>query len=196
MLEKVSRYIVNFLIDKKVANKDLYEVYLYGAMLFLSNAAGIISIFLISLLFFNIFTFLVFVVVFIPLRLTAGGYHCNQYSTCFIVSNVIFLLTALLAKVTCFFEMFPVFASAVSLVIVIAFSPVENKYNPLSKIMRAINRRKAIILTVLQCILINILNLIQNTNLDYYVCLAACSGLSVNALMIIQIIDERRKKNA
>ena len=87
MLNKISNLIVNVLINKKSIEEKDRPIYLYGAMLLLSTLAGILSIIIISLVFFDFITVLVFFIFFIPLRVHAGGYHCKKYSSCFIVSN-------------------------------------------------------------------------------------------------------------
>lgn len=187
--------LVKLLINKQIIDKERQEIYLYGAMLFLSTTAGILSIFVLSIVFFDLFTFLVFFIFFVPLRLYAGGYHCNNYYSCFIVSNIIFLLIALLAKTTHSLVLFPTLSSIVTLVTVIVLSPVTNKFNILSTRRRNINRKNSLYIIMIQFIVINVLNIIHLYNISYYTCIASYSGLSIAFLMIIELLKERICKN-
>jgi len=196
MLNKVSNMMVQILIDKKIVDEDKREVYLYGAMLFLSSVLGILSILLLSIILFDFITFLVFIVFFIPLRIHAGGYHCKTYSCCFIVSNILFLLIGFSAKYTYSFVLFQIIASIITLFTVIAYSPVTNKYNPLSARRILINRKKSIYIMIFQCLVIFLLLSLRSEYIDFYTCIASYSGFTIAILMFIELIKERRPKNA
>lgn len=199
MLQKLSNIIVEFLINRKNIEEKDKEIYLYGAMLFLSTLAGILSIILISILFFDLATVLIFFVFFTPLRVHSGGYHCKKYMTCFIVSNIIFVLIVLFSKFVFNYFSFicsliSIGSSLVTLIIVILLSPVINANNALSPGKKEKNRKKSITYATISFFIILILSLVNINRLDYYICVASFSELSIAILMIMEKIIERRNK--
>ena len=196
MLYKVSNLLVNMLVGKNSLKTEKQEVYMYGTMLFVSTFVGLLSLFFVSIIFFDLVTFLVFLSFFVPLRLYAGGYHCKNYSTCFVVSNILFVLVVLSAKVIYSISWITTVFSSITFIMVILFSPVTNNANPLSERRKQINRKKSIYIVTAQFAIINIPIFLQLKSIGYYIGLATCSELSIAILMMIEIIIERRRKNA
>ena len=184
------------LVGKNSLKTEKQEVYMYGTMLFVSTFVGLLSLFFVSIIFFDLVTFLVFLSFFVPLRLYAGGYHCKNYSTCFVVSNILFVLVVLSAKVIYSISWITTVFSSITFIMVILFSPVTNNANPLSGRRKQINRKKSIYIVTAQFAIINIPIFLQLKSIGYYIGLATCSELSIAILMMIEIIIERRRKNA
>lgn len=68
------------------------SIYVYGFELFLSTMLSVVSVLLFALFFSAPETGLIFLFVFMGLRLFSGGYHAKTYGHCFILTNAIFLL--------------------------------------------------------------------------------------------------------
>ena len=199
MLNKISNIIVNVLINKKSIEEKDRPIYLYGTMLLLSTLAGLLSIIIISLIFFDFFTVLVFFIFFIPLRVHAGGYHCKKYSSCFIVSNILFIAVVLLAKISYINYFFSVYGailiSGVTLFMVVLLAPVTNANNRLSPKKKKSNRKKSIIYATIYFSIILIFKWFDFEQLDYIICVAAFSELIIVILMVIEKLIERRIKD-
>lgn len=92
MLNVISNKLAQGLL-RKVGNTEYdVEVYTYGFELIISTFLGLISIVLVSLIQFDLKTGLLFIYIFVPLRLFTGGYHAKTYGKCFVLSNLSFLL--------------------------------------------------------------------------------------------------------
>lgn len=59
--------------------------------LIISTVVGLTSILLISYLLFELKSGLIFIIMFVPLRLFTGGYHAKTYGKCFVISNCAYL---------------------------------------------------------------------------------------------------------
>ena len=199
MLNKISSKIVKILIEKKVIEESNKAIYFYGTMLFLSTLGGLLSIFAISLFFFDLTTVLVFFMFFIPLRVHAGGYHCKNFFSCFVVSNLLFIIVVSLAKMFLNYAIIGIYGaillSVLTLLSVVAFAPVTNANNPISPKKKRNNRKKSIFYAALYLIIILIFSEFKYEHLDYYIWVASISELSIVFLMIIEIISERSTKN-
>lgn len=90
MLHKLSTKIAQKLITYSGEEKE--AIYIYGLELIISTTIGLSSILLISNMLFELKSGLIFIAMFVPLRLFTGGYHAVTYSKCFVVSNCSYLL--------------------------------------------------------------------------------------------------------
>ena len=86
MLNKVACKLAKKIVECSDTDKE--EIYIYGLELIISTFFGLSSILLISCLLFCFTSGLVFISVFVPLRLFTGGYHAENYGKCFIISNI------------------------------------------------------------------------------------------------------------
>lgn len=98
MLNKVAGKLAKKLAECSDADKE--EIYIYGLELIISTFFGLISILVISCLLSCFTSGLVFISVFVPLRLFIGGYHAATYSKCFVFSNISYLIVLLVRDIT------------------------------------------------------------------------------------------------
>lgn len=90
--------ISNILLKNGIITEDDKEIYEYGSFVFVFNLlimlAGAAIAFLLKELKFMIFFFLFF----IPLRMFIGGYHRKTPQSCFVLSELFFLIIILMYK--------------------------------------------------------------------------------------------------
>lgn len=103
MLNKVAYKIAKKIVECSDADKE--EIYIYGLELIISTFFGLVSILLISCLLSRFTSGLVFISVFVPLRLFTGGFHAATYNRCFVISNISYLLILFVRDIT--LEIFP-----------------------------------------------------------------------------------------
>lgn len=200
MLEKIAHTFAGYIMARSKGSGEDEEIIEYGITLFLSTAMGVISIFIISAIFFDIYAAAVFLVIFIPLRKCSGGYHCSTYSACFILSNLLFTAVMLLAQVSVLWQGYYIPAAAaalLSMLCIVRYAPVINKNNPIGKKLQCKNRKKAIWLSAVYCAcIVSGLIVFRHSTLGFYMCVAAYA-ISVVAVLIIAVkIHERRNKDA
>ena len=135
------------------------EVYQYGFEILFSSIATFLIAALSGVLLHCFTAAMLFFVIFATFRQICGGYHANHYWSC----NLLFLLV--INAVLVVYRFFPadsfttmhyIFLT-VSLLIICAYAPVENKNKPLSAeqvlLFRKISRIIAILLAVVSCLI-------------------------------------------
>jgi accessory gene regulator B len=93
-MEKYLRLIGKFL--------SLYSAYTEDTIVFclklwISTILQMIVLFILSMLLFDIWLFVSFVIVFCSLRIMIWGYHCKTFKNCFLVTTFLFLLVGFLS---------------------------------------------------------------------------------------------------
>lgn len=96
MIKFVSQKITVFLLHQNVIEDEDSDIYRYGIELIVSSIISVLNIMLISFLFGIPFAGIVFLAVFIPLRMYAGGYHSDTYLKCNILFILVYLLVLLI----------------------------------------------------------------------------------------------------
>lgn len=91
MLHKLSCILTKFLLDRVDGDTCEEEIYIYGFELIISTIVGLASIMTISWVLADANSGLIFIILFVPLRIFTGGYHANTYSRCFVISNLAYL---------------------------------------------------------------------------------------------------------
>lgn len=196
MLNNCAVWLTKKLYDHCSLDEVRRPVYIYGFELFLSTASSMISILIISSIFFNIFSGCLFLAVFITLRLFSGGYHAETYGRCFILTNCVFLLSIAFSQVILLF-----LPDGISLMVcaimtitagmaVFILSPIRNQNHPLSEARYKKNRWIACILAcILSCA--SIVSLVFRAG-SYYPILFSVTLAAVAVMMIIPKLNERR----
>lgn len=128
-------------------------IYVYGAELTLSCLISSCTILLLSLLFGNILSGIIFLILFISLRLFAGGYHAETYRNCFILTNCVFVLSYgvsmlidLLRNNTLCFAILLISATTIFLL-----TPIRNHHHPLTETTYLKNKHISRVLIFMEC---------------------------------------------
>lgn len=79
MLNNIATKISNIIIQKCQLSSDLIKIYTYGCELLISTGLGMMSVFLISCLLGRPLSGIIFLIVFVSLRLFCGGLHASTY---------------------------------------------------------------------------------------------------------------------
>ena len=185
MLQSISSHLCTFLIRRNVIRARDSPVYQYGFEITLSTCFIFLSILLIA--FFSQYPYsgMLYLLIISPLRITAGGYHAKTYKGCFVLSNLVFLCTLLVASLLTAVKTPGIIwwlILSVSCLYIRKNSPMHNPHHPISDKIKAQNRKRLFlflmicftVLTVLICIL----------KYNFYLNLSVLSVLSVACLMI------------
>ena len=134
MLEAISKKITVKWIENGVINKEFEDAYIYGLLLLLSTGINIAVIATISAYMHKSLIWVPFLVGFIPLRITAGGFHAKTPFRC----GVFFCggYTLLLLLVTCMPDsariIIELISTVVSAILVYKLAPISSSNKPLS----------------------------------------------------------------
>ena len=83
---------LDYLIKQEIIDHKELKIITYGMNVIIFNFLNIVSIIAISSILGNIFFGVLFLIVFIPIRITSGGYHCKTAFNCFILFNIIYIV--------------------------------------------------------------------------------------------------------
>lgn len=92
---KISDYIATILSKDIYHNKDDIEVISYGLQGYISTFLNSLLSFLIALGMNLMYEYILFNIIFIPIRMKHKGYHCKTFIGCVINSNIMILIATL-----------------------------------------------------------------------------------------------------
>jgi len=146
MIAKLSAITALFFANKDVYSHDEIDIYKYGFELLFSTIINSACILLIAALMGIVFESVLFAAAFIPLRLSAGGYHAKHHWSCILSTNTIFFAFAMMLRYmyTNFMLPYILLSVTVSFLLIWKLSPVEAVNKPLSIDQRKKQRNRSI----------------------------------------------------
>lgn len=143
MIHRTAASLAKLWAKNGVVPANEMEAYQYGLELLLSSAANIAVMVILSAVASYPWFFIPYLAAFIPLRLSAGGYHAKHHLSCILFNAVIYGVSLMIvtrlapsaAIVSCFLE------SCLSLTVIFLIAPVPVKNKPLSSSEKEKNRR-------------------------------------------------------
>ena len=129
MITTLAQYITGCLLRNDIIESEKQDIYTYGFEVIISSISGFAIALILGFAFSQPLECILFLIAFVSMRSYCGGYHADTYLKC----NSIFTLT--IAAVMLFFKFvtkYPIYIhfliGVFSLVTVIIFAPVENKF--------------------------------------------------------------------
>ena len=98
MLQKISKSMAHFFVVQNVSKPEYEAVYAYGAEILLSTVINGCIAAAIAILTKTVFPSLIFLLVFILMRRTAGGYHADTHIGCMAILVLVHLAFVILIK--------------------------------------------------------------------------------------------------
>lgn len=168
-------------------------IYIYGSELLFSTALATFSILLTSFLAGRLFAGILFILIFVSLRVFVGGYHASTYRNCFLLTNVVFLaaLTAsiLLDKLG---GSILTLGLILSICIIWMLAPICNPHHPLSKESYQKNKSVGRVLVCIEGMASVVADLLLSQTGIAVLPIASTSIIAVAVMMIISKMSERR----
>lgn len=127
-MEKIADYIIAFLLKRQLMDKEDANVYHYALCLVLLYVANILTLICVGIVLKQVVVILLFLLFFIPLRTTAGGYHCKTRLHCYLCSVLsVSILLVLEQKLSIVIQVI----AAISLIPISVLVPMESHNKPL-----------------------------------------------------------------
>ena len=145
MERKLAFHIAAKIASHGYIEKGQISVYTYGFELLISTIIEVCLLILISVLLGAPFSWLFFLLGFIPERIHAGGYHAKTHRSCYIIFTSLFTLSSFISLFFSFPDIFPLITSLVLLFLMLIWGPVEATNKPLSIERRRKNHLRALI---------------------------------------------------
>lgn len=135
----------------------------HGFDIFISDFINLILIIIIGIITHTVLEALLFYMFFAFLRCSTGGYHADTKLKCIITYGSIYFIFTLLLKTHFFnFIMINLVLTILSVLLILALSPVQHINNPLSLDEVQMNKKKSILKTISIFILYLLLMILKN----------------------------------
>lgn len=192
MLNKLSLFLANRII--KNSKECLYDIdiYVYGIEIFLSTIGTFLSVLLIAVLFSDVKSAVVFLSIFVPLRLFTGGYHADSYMKCFATSNMSWLGILTIKNIV--WKKLPLALWFAVIVISEGYiwkkAPIQSKNQPLNEKKKKRCKITARIILMIDMVWISALSI---NNIEW-MCMAVLSNCLVALLMMVTDKDAKKRR--
>lgn len=186
MLKRLSQRLVSLWVRNEVILSEDASIYCYGLELLLSSAINLLIMIGLSLTFGKPLIFIPYILSFIPLRIYAGGYHAKNHVSCMLFNAALFSASLILITIVPAHNMALVCTvlNFISLIFIMALSPVPAKNKPLSEEEAVKYRRASIYLSVAILFLSFVLFRTSFISLAWY-CMISYGELNSVFLMIV-----------
>lgn len=159
-MKKIATSLSNKLVEQKIIPAEEVDIYRYGFEILLSSGTTSLSIVILAFALNAPCWGILYLLISVPLKITAGGYHAPTYVRCFFLSNLSFVLI-LMAHY--FFErthaplllwFLVLFGSSLY---IYSKAPVQHPNQPLSEAAITQNKAKAKIILLLDYLIVVLL---------------------------------------
>lgn len=153
MIKRLADNLTKFICSHVGMPPEMVEVYRYGFEITISSLLNIILVLCCGLIIGDILASVVYLFVFILLRIFTGGYHATSYLRCNIVMILSFLLTYALYRTLIWLNTDIRILEAIMLangLPIIIFSPVKNVHKELTT--KKAKKFRAISITIYICL--------------------------------------------
>lgn len=197
MIDTLAKKITTKFIDHKIIKSDEREIYNYCFETTIVILLSYSLLFILSMIFNEFMSTLIFILSFSSFRKVCGGYHADNYLKCGIMSLASYLfLIFIIKKLNIIFEV-----STLTLVLgaltIMFLSPIQDDNKPFTdkqyKRFKIISKGLAAILIIV-FVIIEALGLHKSIINKYYFSL--CYGVDLIAFSLLISKIERRIKNA
>lgn len=197
MIDTLAKKITTKFIDHKIIKSDEREIYNYCFETTIVILLSYSLLFILSMIFNEFMSTLIFILSFSSFRKVCGGYHADNYLKCGITSLASYLfLIFIIKKLNIIFEV-----STLTLVLgaltIMFLSPIQDDNKPFTdkqyKRFKIISKGLAAILIIV-FVIIEALGLHKSIINKYYFSL--CYGIDLIAFSLLISKIERRIKNA
>lgn len=179
---ELAYYMSDQLVKRKIIEEDLADVYRYGLEILLTSSLTSLCLLLIASLLGSCMHGILYLIITIPLRVTAGGYHAKTYRNCFIISNLTYIVVYLSASLLHKLEL-PSYVWLLLLYASVSYifqkAPVLNPRQPLSPDILKKNKRKSSLYLLLNSILFSSLLIFFPLLTIVKFCILAISSVAI-----------------
>lgn len=182
MLKSIAEEVTVVMAANDIIKTEEMEAYTYGLELLIPKVILYVVILVVSLITDTFLMSVAFVILLMCLRRYSGGFHCKTAEICVIVSFLMYLLAIFGYEFVSFIpNMVYGVSTVLSSVIVLIFSPVEDKNRPLDETEKKLYRQKAMIALSFILVLEFASLILKFRALSYL----SASSLTANAVLIL-----------
>ncbi len=193
-MEALTSKFVNRLINNNIIKKEDAEIYSYGFKEMIFIILNLITTLFIGALFNKVFGIILFMIMYIAIRVYAGGYHARTKLKCYMFSILMLTSVCYILKLNLLQSNFLlVILSIISSILILFLAPVEDENKPLDEIEIKIYTKRTIRNLIIVFSVLGITLIFNKTNLSACICISLlCNGL---VLLVGKINNSIRYKN-
>jgi len=165
------------LVNKKVIDKDDYEIYQFGFLQLLRDVISVGSVIIAGILFRELLECFVYMICFMVLRSYAGGYHASTPFRCYLLTMTVSIIILSACKYLHLESFLYVIMGMISSVAIYVNSPVASEEKPLDADEVVLYKRKSRIALFCECFFAMVFFFFGKTKLFIcivYVLIALC----------------------
>jgi accessory gene regulator B len=151
MTERITAACVRFIIANSALSEEKRDVLRYGTELIIASIIGIFLIQVVSAVLRIPAAWFFFLAGFVPLRMTAGGYHASTHFQCYTFFTGLFAC-CIIMEATISGILQPLLTSLISMGLTLSMSPIEAVNKPLRPMQRKRNRRYSLGFVGIVCV--------------------------------------------
>lgn len=191
MIKRLADILTKFICSHINAPPEMADVYRYGFEITISSILNIILVLCCGIIMDDVLASVVYLFVFILIRIFTGGYHATSYLRCNIVMVVSFLLTYALYRVLIGLNTDIRILEAILLangLPIIIFSPVKNPHKELTPK----KAKKFRVISIVIYICLSVLALTAILFEIQYGTLIIVTLTTVSVMILVEIFMQRR----
>lgn len=193
MVQQMAIKTAEKMSEHSVIEPKATHIYAYGLELLFSSLVGVMALIIISTVCGKPFLWIPYLVGFIPLRLSGGGYHAKTHFRCIFTFSFLYFLIVLIESVFIIPVKAWLIVCLVNLIIILLFSPVAAPNKPLKERDRRTNRRNSLFLcliNLLGCVVVLFLFASKSQLVNMYFAGSSMAGLSI----LLAVINKRGRR--
>lgn len=189
MLQHMAQKMASSMLRVQETESGNIRIYVYGFELLLSSLAGVLALMIVSIACGMPFSWIPYLIGFVPLRLTGGGYHAKTHCSCILIFSMLYTVIGVVEKAITIPYIVWFGSSVANLIISLLFSPVMASNKPLRIDQQKNNRRmhiSLVLMNMLGCIAIILLHIGHDRLVNMYYAGSGMAGLSMLMAVIKQ----------
>ena len=187
MLEKLSEKFAGILINTGIIPEEDAEIYSYGFFQSCMMLLNVVTTLFLGIIFHVIIPCIVLNMVFITLRMNAGGHHANSPLKCYVNSTIMIASLLAIIKWIPIYPVISVIMVLISCIVNIAFAPVEAENNLLEETEKSVYRKRTILILIIEIIVFFISSFI----FDKWFAETVALGMFTESLLIIMGVTRK-----
>ena len=149
MFEKASEAVTRKLQENNTIDEEQYEICRYGLQQGFTIILNIVTTFIIGMIMKGLLYAVVFMILYIPLRSNAGGYHAKTAIRCYLYSILLMIAVLLAIKHITIPSFICIIIFTISIAVICILAPIEDSNKPLDEIeVKVYHKRTLIILAI------------------------------------------------
>lgn len=189
-MKYITESISKKLLALNLITNSQWTIYNYGIEVLISSIINILTILLCSLFFNTVWHGIIFLIVFVPLRTTLGGYHAKTRIKCFLISVLLYGAISSLQLIL----NLPLHSLAIWMLLllitttyILLCKPIDNVHHPIKQSIKSKNKTLSLIFIIIDFI-VCFIGIVASPNSS----LMQFSILSILAFALLHFISERR----